>query len=288
MPATDRHNGRPESLPLPMSPYVVLRCTPADRPRMLALSQRLGLAFEADLPAGDASALWVLELAGSGLCLQRAGDKGQAPGATRVDFMDPALLHRLRTSGKRQGLGQALGLLKHPAPCVLDATAGLGRDALLMAHLGCQVLMLERSPLVHALLEDGLQRAHADAGEPLVHAALQRLALQHGEARDRLEDIAVGRVPAPEIVYLDPMFPPRNKSALVKKDMALLQELLGAESDLPSLMQAALRAARRRVVVKRPTHADASGLPRPTFTVPGKTAQFDVYELSSRSESMRS
>lgn len=276
-----------------MSPAVLFRCASDQRPHHAALVQRLGLAWEEDAPAAAGStaapgATHVLEAGPLGLCLHGPASADSTATATRVDFLDPALLYRLRTSGKRQGLGQALGLHRHPAPLVLDATAGLGRDALLMAHLGCEVLMLERSPLVHALLEDGLARALAAGDEPLLSAALPRLRLQHGEARHWLAAVLRGEQPQPDVVYLDPMFPPRNKSAKVKKDMALLQELLGAEEDFPSLLQAACAAARLRVVVKRPGHRPDLTLPPPTFTVPGKTAQFEVYELSSRQASIRS
>ena len=266
-----------------MSKPVILRCSPVERARYEGLAQRLGLAWE-DPTKGDDGL--VLEADASGLSLRGARSVDASAAATRVDFCDPALLYRLRTSGRRQGLGQALGLQKYPAPTVLDATAGLGKDALLMAHLGCTVQMLERSPLVHALLEDGLARACSSVAEPLVQAAVARLALQHGEARDWLAEAAAGARPRPDIVYLDPMFPPRDKSARVKKDIAVLQEVLGAETDFPSLLQAARAVARLRVVVKRPGSKSDAALPLPTFTVPGKTAHFEVY-VSSSASSMR-
>ncbi len=269
-----------------MSNTVWLRCTTEDTPGFAALARRLGLELCDATAVLPPQATHVLEAGPQGLCLRTAAEVSQAPSATRVDFLDAALLHRLRTSGKRQGLGQALGLQKHPQPFVLDATAGLGRDALLMAHLGCRVLMLERSALIHALLEDGITRVHAAGGEPLVLAAVARLKLQQAEAREWLEQAARGAKERPDVVYLDPMFPPRNKSAKVKKDIALLHEILGAESDFESLLQAARAVARLRVVVKRPGSKCASDLPKPTFTVPGKTAHFEVY-VSNNVSSMR-
>lgn len=266
-----------------MPSSVVLHCPKADPALAQALAQRLDIPL-VDTPAAPGH---VLVLDDSGLWLQ--GRDGAAP--TRVDFLDPALLYRLRTSGKRQGLGQALGLHKQPRPTVLDATAGLGRDALLMAHLGCDVLMLERSPFIHALLEDGLRRARAADGPTPIPAALARLQLQQAEAREWLAAVEAGTVAQPDIVYLDPMFPPRNKSAKVKKDIAMLQELLGSEDDFVSLLQAARRAARHRVVVKRPgaqgkkVETGEADVPAPGYTVPGKTAHFEVY-LSSKASSM--
>lgn len=269
------------SLHMPQS--VLLRCLAADRARVEPLAMQLGLALQDETTVIPSHITHVLEADEQGLCLRAVADDLRGPSATRVDFFDAALLYRLRTSGKRQGLGQALGLQKHPAPFVLDATAGLGRDALLMAHLGCRVLMLERSPLIHALLEDGLARARANDIEPMITSAVAQLQLEHAEAREWLLQAARGEREQPDVVYLDPMFPPRNKSAKVKKDIALLHDLLGAESDFASLLQAARAVAKLRVMVKRPGNKGDAELPQPTFTVPGKTAHFEVYVSSASS-----
>lgn len=268
---------------LPMPQPVLMRCLAAERASMEPLALRLGLALHDETTALPSHITHVLEADGQGLCLRAVADALQGPSATRVDFLDPALLYRLRTSGKRQGLGQALGLQKHPGPSVLDATAGLGRDALLMAHLGCHVLMLERSPLIHALLQDGLVRAQASDSEPMITTAVARLQLQQAEAREWLGQAACGEQPRPDVVYLDPMFPPRNKSAKVKKDIALLHDILGVEHDFGSLLQAARTVAKLRVVVKRPGSKGDADLPPAAFTVPGKTAHFEVYVSSSAS-----
>jgi len=263
-----------------MSDVVVLRCAPAERERFESLARRLELPLnDGSIPLGP-GITHVLEAGDTGLCLRSLGNAAQAPAATAVDFEDPALLYRLRTSGRRQGLGQALGLQKHPHARVLDATAGLGRDGLLMAHLGCTVLMLERSPLIHALLEDGLQRARECSENLMLQMALARMTLQHSEARDWLAAALRGEHERPDVVYLDPMFPPRQKSAKVKKDIALLQELLGVEQDFASLLEAARAVAQGRVVVKRPGGKLDETLPKPSFTVPGKTAHFEVYVSS--------
>jgi 16S rRNA (guanine1516-N2)-methyltransferase len=205
--------------------------------------------------------------------------------ATRVDFSDPALLHRLRTSGRRQGIGKAVGLDKaRDLVRVLDATAGLGRDALVLAHLGCEVELMERSPWVHALLEDGLCRGHA-AQEAIVRDAVGRMHLLQGDARERLRALA-GSANAPDVVYLDPMFPPRRKSAAVKKDIGTLQGLLGPDADLEEVLALALAAARRRVVVKRPPGQTEIAGPPPSFTLSGKAAHFSIY-VNSGFSSMR-
>jgi 16S rRNA (guanine1516-N2)-methyltransferase len=213
-----------------------------------------------------------------GLSLGPSGSKPAA--ATRVDFLDPTLQYRLRTSGKRQGIGKAVGLDKATGISVLDATAGLGKDALVLAHLGCNVQMLEKSPVIHALLEDGLRRAMADPDQQLA-SALERMQLFHSDARRWLEDIQEGRNPSPDVIYLDPMFPPRSKSASVKKDIALLQNVLEEETDFPALLESARSCARHRVVVKRPGNKPGKDVPEPTLIVPGKSAHFEVYVNSS-------
>lgn len=196
---------------------------------------------------------------------------------TRVDFTDPALLYRLRTSGRRQGIGQAVGLNKHPSLSVMDCTAGLGRDAFVLAGLGCELVMVERHPVVHALLADGLSKAMS-RGDTAVRDICKRMSLQHSSAHDLLAQLAAGQ--GPDVVYMDPMFPQRSKSAKVKKDMAGLQRVLGPDEDVLSLLELALRVAKRRVVVKRPRSSDMAWLEarlKPAFSFPGKSMQFDVF-----------
>jgi 16S rRNA (guanine1516-N2)-methyltransferase len=247
------------------------------------VSASLGLPCFASpdpLPAEYDHVLWVTA---KGLALGPRGDKPAT--ATRVDFLDGTLQYRVRTSGRRQGLGKAVGLDKTPHMSVLDATAGLGRDALVLASLGCTVTLMERSPLVHALLEDGFARARRD-GPAELQGVLDRMTLLGGDSRERFAAIARGNAPQPDVIYLDPMFPPRSKSASVKKDIALLHTLLGPEEDFAALLAAALRCAKHRVVVKRPGNKPDASLPKPAFAVPGKAAHFEVYVNSSFS-SMR-
>jgi 16S rRNA (guanine1516-N2)-methyltransferase len=243
-----------------------------------SVAERLQLPFAEDGSQTAADKTHVLWVGIEGLALGPFGSKPAA--ATRVDFLDPTLLYRLRTSGKRQGIGKAVGLDKAAGISVLDATAGLGKDALVLAHLGCSVQMLEKSPVVHALLEDGLRRALADPEQQL-DSALKRMQLFHGDARQWFEDIQQNKRPLPDVIYLDPMFPPRSKSASVKKDIALLQNALEEETDFPGLLAAARKCARHRVVVKRPGNKPGRDVPEPTLVVPGKSAHFEVYVNSS-------
>jgi 16S rRNA (guanine1516-N2)-methyltransferase len=185
-----------------------------------------------------------------------------------VDFR-PLVLRRGRGSlSRRQPLARAVGRGRRR---VADATAGLGQDAALLALLGHEVTAIERSPILAAMLEDGLERAEADLA---VAAALGgRLRVVRGDARDALERL----VPPPDVVYIDPMFPPKRKSsALAKKGIRLVRRLVGDDEDAAALLAVALRRARDRVVVKRPTAAGPLG-GDPALSFAGKLARYDVY-----------
>tara|TARA_R110000824_G_scaffold288508_3_gene476853 strand:- start:196263 stop:197060 length:798 start_codon:yes stop_codon:yes gene_type:complete len=259
--------------------YCAIDADPSD---VRVLQQTLQLDVVERPPESGYSHL--LKLDSKGLSLQRLqarlGEKHSYP--LWVDFLDPALLYRLKTSGKNQGLAKAVGLNKHEAMQVLDATAGLGRDAFILASLGCRVTLLEQSALIYSLLADGLQRAEqSDSAD--IKAIIAGMELHHTSADDWFLAIQNGLKPRPDVIYLDPMFPPRNKSASVKKAMLLLQEVLGFAEDTDKLITAAQACARHRVVVKKPGSAGSKinkGLAaelKPSFIVPGKSAHFEVF-----------
>ena len=104
-------------------------------------------------------------------------------------------------------------------PSVVDATAGLGRDAFLLASLGAEVTLIERSPKMYRLLAEGMERARMAGGE--VGEVISRMTLLQGDAKELLKDLS------PEVVLVDPMHPPRKNSALVKKEMRLIREIVG-------------------------------------------------------------
>lgn len=193
-------------------------------------------------------------------------------GAVYVDFVEGAVAHRRKFGGGRgQLIAKACGLKSGANPTVLDATAGLGRDAFVLASLGCQVTMFERSPVVAALLDDGLQRGYQDAeiGEWLS----QRLTLEHNNSLEGLSQLTDSH----DVVYLDPMFPHRKKSAQVKKEMRVFQSLVGADPDADGLLELAINAATKRVVVKRPSYADYLNDKKPSMQLDSKANRFDVY-----------
>jgi 16S rRNA (guanine1516-N2)-methyltransferase len=196
-----------------------------------------------------------------------------AAGPVYVEFTAGTLGFRLRHGSRgKEPLARAVGLKGATMPTVLDATAGLGRDAFILAALGCRVRMIERSPLIAALLRDGLQRAAAD---PTTRDAAERLCLQVGDAVAAMAALAEDA--RPDVVYLDPMYPHRGKSALVKKEMRRLRAVVGEDADAPQLLATALRTAGRRVVVKRPRLAPSLPGAVPSHTLTGSTTRFDLY-----------
>ncbi|MCG9761409.1 MULTISPECIES: class I SAM-dependent methyltransferase [Pseudoalteromonas] len=193
-------------------------------------------------------------------------------GAIRVDFVTGAVAHRRKFGGgKGQAIAKAVGLNKGAVPTVLDATAGLGRDAFVLASMGCNVVLHERNPVVAALLYDGLQRAYEDA--EIGEWVRSTMRLEFGSSHDLLEQAGW----RPDVVYLDPMFPHREKSAQVKKEMRVFQDLVGNDLDADALLPFALQLATKRVVVKRPDYAGFLNAQTPSMQIKTKKNRFDVY-----------
>lgn len=193
-------------------------------------------------------------------------------GAVLVDFASDALTFRRLHGGKKEAIIKAVGLKNQTDLRVLDATAGLGRDAFVLANSGCIVDMIERSPVVAALLDDGLKRAALDP--ELANWVPQRMQLFHGVSYHLLSSWNNEK---PDVIYLDPMFPHRKKSALVKKEMRLFQQLLGPDEDADLLLEPALALAKKRVVVKRPEGAGYLNEQKPDMSITSKKHRFDVY-----------
>lgn len=251
---------------------------PVARVRIEALAPEFAAATAAwaerlQLPlAGEAD--FVVQYGPDGLQFVEAGP--DAPGPVRVDFLEGAVAHRrLFGGGSGQMIAKAVGIQPGVRPQVLDATAGLGRDAFVLAELGCAMTLIERQPLIAALLEDGLQRAADDAE---VGPVVGRMRLLGGNAIDLM---AAWTGEAPQVIYLDPMFPHRDKSALVKKEMRLFRPLVGSDDDAPALLAAALALATHRVVVKRPRKAPPVAGEKPGYALEGKSSRYDIYPKKS-------
>ncbi|MDG9926330.1 MULTISPECIES: class I SAM-dependent methyltransferase [unclassified Pseudomonas] len=236
---------------------------PAYADEVRAWAERLDLQLESE-------AEFALQLGEEGLQLAELGP--QAPGPVRVDFVEGAVAHRrLYGGGSGQMIAKAVGVQPGVRPSVLDATAGLGRDAFVLASLGCAVTMSERQPIIAALLEDGLARAAQDAEVAPIAAQMRLL---QGNA---IELMGNWQGEPPQVIYLDPMFPHRDKSALVKKEMRLFRPLVGDDLDAPALLEAALALATHRVVVKRPRKAPIIEGAKPSYALEGKSSRYDIY-----------
>ncbi|OOF65174.1 class I SAM-dependent methyltransferase [Rodentibacter sp. Ppn85] len=193
-------------------------------------------------------------------------------GAVYVDFVGSTMTHRRKFGGGRgEAVAKAVGIKGNEFPTVIDATAGLGRDAFVLAAIGCQVRLVERHPVVYLLLQDGLKRAYQDQeiGE-MLRQNLRLLNVRHINELNPETDFA-------DVVYLDPMYPHKQKSALVKKEMRVFQHLVGADLDADELLAPALQLARKRVVVKRPDYAEFLTKKQPHFCRETKNHRFDIY-----------
>lgn len=230
-----------------------------------ALTQLMGM----DTNIGkDADADYFLEITSHGLQLRSARETGMHP--LLVDFVEGSVNHRrLYGGGKGQLIAKAVGVQGKRHPSVIDATAGLGQDAFVLATLGCEVTLIERNAVVHALLQDGLLRAGKSAE---VADIIARMQLADGNATQLLPQL-----PPADTIYLDPMFPERQKSALVKKAMRFFHDVVGEDADAANLLPLARQHAKHRVVVKRPLHAPYLADVTPTYQLKGKAMRYDIY-----------
>lgn len=168
----------------------------------------------------------------------------------------------------RELIVRAAKIKGNPNPVVMDATAGLGEDSFLLAAAGCTVMLYERDEIIAALLRDGLRRAMADG--KLAEIA-KKMELIEADSIAAMESAGE----AVDIIYLDPMFPERTKSALVKKKFQLLQQLESPCSDEEELLMAALSAGPQKIIIKRPAKGSYLAGRKPSYSIEGKTVRYD-------------
>lgn len=257
-------------------PRVRVACSlPALQEQAGRLAHDLGLPDHTGREAPDL----VLHLTKHHLELLCPGNP-ELTGPVLVEFVTGAAGYRRRAGGNEMLL-RAIGHKAGRAMTVLDATGGLGRDAFILASHGCEVQLVERHPVIGALLADGLRRAlrHQQTRE-----AAARITLRIADSRQVMAELVPGGQWI-DVVYLDPMFPQRSKSAKVKKELQVLQLLAGTEEGGGELLTEALRAAGDRVVVKRPKGAPSLPGPAPSHSHRGTTTRFDVYLRPDRNRS---
>ncbi len=253
---------------------------PAHRALSQQLSEELGLPLLEPLP--DAKTLrssqvcdYLLQYDDAGLSL-RPCDR-LSHGAVRCEFASGANSHRRRFGGGNgQAIAKAVGVSGKFAPKVLDLTAGLGADGFVLAGLGCDVRLLERNPIVFSLLRDGLERARlAGQDDSELADIVARMTLIKTDAASYLSNLKEGSYG--DIVYMDPMFPERKKSAAVKKEMQAFHRIVGADPDASELLDLALSCARYRLVIKRPASASYLADRKPSYSLEGKSTRFDIF-----------
>ncbi len=240
-----------------------------DDPDLLLRLAELGLLAES-LPSSTHGA-WRLQLFEGRVALAPVEPEGSLRGAQPlfVAFSEGSMGFRLARA-EHEAVVKAVRGKKRNIHTVIDGTAGMGRDAFILAAVGFEVTMVESSPWVHALLADGLDRLSADGGHDELAA---RLTLHFGTAEQVLPGLAA------DLVYLDPMFPPTESSQKTGKEMQVLHEVVGPPVGERTLLDAALQVARFKVVVKRPRRAPPLAGVRPASELPRKTSRFDVYPV---------
>ncbi len=242
---------------------------PADGEKAKRLAERLAAEL-VDAPPEDPENALLLRFGEEGLTLQGGKMTLQADFAHLTNRMKQANL-------ARELLMKAARVKTAGTPVAVDATAGLGEDAFLLAAAGFQVRMFELDPVIAALLRDALERARKN---PALADAAARMELTEGDSVAALPGIS----PPPDVVFLDPMFPARQKSALVKKKFQLLHQLEKPCVDEEALLQAALAARPRRIVIKRPVKGPYLAGRRPDYSLTGKAVRYDCIILPPRAE----
>lgn len=190
-----------------------------------------------------------------------------------IDFLSAEKNYRrLHGGGFKETLARACGIKRNQIlPTIVDLTAGFAKDAFVLACLGCDITLVERHPIIAALLDDGLKRLYADP-EASRHFHLK---LYFEDAEHFLKHSLTS---LPDIVYIDPMHPQRTKSANVKKDMQILQQWIPPEEHPENLLNLSLKYAKKRVVLKWPRKSPAiNSIKKPDFTYEENTVRFDVY-----------
>ena len=189
----------------------------------------------------------------------------------KCSFIEGPILHRLKyAKGRGQNLAKAVGFKFNKNRTIIDATAGLGYDAFILASLGANVTLIERSEKIYDLLKGAISEAKLYGGE--ISKIVNRMNLLFGDSKDILPNIA------PEVILIDTMYKDRKKSALVKNDMRLVREVVGSDSDHVELINVALNNASKRVVIKQPRYAETlDNIKGCSHQILGKTIRYDVY-----------
>ena len=154
----------------------------------------------------------------------------------------------------------------------IDATAGMGEDGFLLAAYGYEVTLYEQNPVIAALLKDALRRAKK-------HPVLKDIASRMKLVEDNSVECLSKLMDPVDVIYLDPMFPERQKSGLINKKLQLIQKLEPPCSGEKELFDAAIKASPSKIIVKRPLKSVCLDGREPSYTLKGKAIRYDCYVM---------
>lgn len=231
----------------------------ADHEASLALSQHIGVPLSDTM--GDGLTL-VMDDTGSSLVGYGMRYQG--------DFT--SMLRRVTSGRLQHEMLVKIAKTKSEHPLAVDAAAGMGEDAFLLAAAGYRVRLFEQDPVIAALLKDALRRAQL---HPQLQEIISRMELTEGNSIELMPQLTE----QPEIVYLDPMFPPRRKSGLIHKKLQLIQKLEQPCPNEEELLSAAIALRPKKVVIKRPLKGEFLAGTKPSYSVKGKAIRYDVIVL---------
>ena len=189
----------------------------------------------------------------------------------KCSFIEGPILHRLKYGkGRGQNLAKAVGMKSNKNRNIIDATAGLGYDAFILASLGAKVTLIERSEKMYEILQNGFNEGVSFGGE--IKNIINRMNLLFGDSKDVLPKLS------PEVIMIDTMYKDRKKTALVKNNIRLVREIVGPDSDYVELLKVALNCAKNRVVMKQPRYADPiKEIRKCSHQILGKTIRYDIF-----------
>ncbi len=210
----------------------------------------------------DTDADWQLTLTDTdSYCLTQVSTKL----SLTLDFRQGNYRHRQQAIGK-EPLLNAVKIQKKLPKTLIDATPGVMKDSFMLASRGIEIIAIERNPLLYIMVKKALSHFNTDTDKVSID-------YHFGDAKALLANFHA------DIIYLDPMYPPKRKSAQVKKEMQILHQVIGADSDSDELFHVA-KQQHTRLVVKRPSYATPIADSKPSFsyaTDKRGATRFDIY-----------
>ena len=195
-----------------------------------------------------------------------------------IDFFSKKMRYRMQHINKAQEpLLRALGWKSTESKRVLDMTAGLGRDSCLLFFAGFHVTMFERNPVLQILLQNALEGLPSADFSSTIQLEREDSITFLEKVMSEKRDVSAEASPIADAIYMDPMYPERKKSALVKKELRIIRNLVGSDMDSEKLLLTALESKVPRVVVKRPKGATYVADLVPNHSVESPNTRFDVY-----------